>query len=55
MKSRSRLTDGHMESVMTMVSNNISPRIKNPLPVQTMPSLQPIYTVAKVRFYQLVV
>jgi 17beta-estradiol 17-dehydrogenase/3beta-hydroxysteroid 3-dehydrogenase/mitotic-spindle organizing protein 1 len=27
-KSRSRLTNGHMKSVMTMVSNNISPRIK---------------------------
>jgi 17beta-estradiol 17-dehydrogenase/3beta-hydroxysteroid 3-dehydrogenase/mitotic-spindle organizing protein 1 len=46
-KSRSRLTDGHMKSVMTMVSS------KNPFPVQTMPSLQPIYTAAKVRFVQL--
>jgi 17beta-estradiol 17-dehydrogenase/3beta-hydroxysteroid 3-dehydrogenase/mitotic-spindle organizing protein 1 len=27
-KSRSRLTDGHMKSVMTVVSSNISPRIK---------------------------
>jgi hypothetical protein len=44
-----------MKPVMAVVSNNISPRIKNPLPVQTMPSLQPIYTVAKVRFDQLVV
>jgi 17beta-estradiol 17-dehydrogenase/3beta-hydroxysteroid 3-dehydrogenase/mitotic-spindle organizing protein 1 len=54
-KSRSRLTDGHMKSVMMVVSNIISPRIKNPLPVQTMPSFQPIYTVAKLRFDQLAV
>jgi hypothetical protein len=54
-KSRSRLTDGHMKSVMTMVSNNkYLTQDKNPLLVQTMPSLQPIYTVAKVRFDQLV-
>jgi 17beta-estradiol 17-dehydrogenase/3beta-hydroxysteroid 3-dehydrogenase/mitotic-spindle organizing protein 1 len=28
MKSRSRLTGGHMKCVMTVVSSNISPRIK---------------------------
>jgi hypothetical protein len=51
-KSRSRLTDGHMKSVMTVVSNNISPRIN----ILSQPKLcQPIYTVAKVIFDQLVV
>jgi hypothetical protein len=44
-----------MKSVMTMVSNNkYLTQDKNPLPVQTMPSLQPVYTVAKVIFDQLV-
>jgi hypothetical protein len=48
-KSRSRLTDGRMKSVMTMVSNNkYLIQDKNPLPIQTMPSLQPICTVPKV-------
>jgi hypothetical protein len=48
-KSRSRLTDGHMKSLMTMVSNNkYLIQDKNPLLVQTMPSPQPIYTVPEV-------
>jgi 17beta-estradiol 17-dehydrogenase/3beta-hydroxysteroid 3-dehydrogenase/mitotic-spindle organizing protein 1 len=53
-KSRSGLTDGHMKSVMTVVSSNISPRIKI-LSQTKRCRLQPIYTVAKVRFDQLVV
>jgi hypothetical protein len=47
-----------MKSVMTVVSNNKYTYLtqdKNPLPVQTMPSPQRIYTVTKVRFDQLVV
>jgi hypothetical protein len=50
-KIRYSLTDGHMRSIMIVVSNNPSPRLQM-LSGEAITSLQPVYTIAKVRFDQ---
>jgi hypothetical protein len=54
MKSKSCLTDENLKSTMTVVSSNLI-MDRNPLPVEMMLSLQPIYAVAEVRFDHFIV
>jgi hypothetical protein len=54
-EKRSHLTDGHFKFIVAVVSSNMLLRIEISLPIETILSLSPFYTVTGVKFDQLVV
>jgi len=52
---RFELTDGHIKSVMTLVSSNISLKNKNSVPLGMIAMHKSVYVVAQVDFTSLIV